>query len=1733
MTVHVLHAGDGYSYLTKQVASGDVTRAPGQSLSDYYLQNGNPPGVWVGAGLEALDVAGSVEEKQMQALFGEGLHPDAEAQIAATIAQGMTPAQALKDARLGRRFPVFKDVETDEYPQRLAAAYAEFALSHDRSPEAGEERDQLRWQVATQIVTERNEGRAPAEGDVAHYLATRGAEQRAAVAGYDLVFTPVKSVSTLWALADPAIREQISQAHAASWRAALDWIQSEGALTRVGAGGVGQIETKGLVAAAFDHLDSRTGDPNLHTHVAVSTKVQGADGQWRSLDGRVIHALGVAASERYNSLIEEELKARLGVRFVAEGREGKRPVREIAGVDKEVRTAFSQRRDQVEAAYTALLAEYRKQHGREAPRAVQFKLAQQATLETRQAKEGGVGLAQRLPQWRATAERVLGGRDGVEAMVTRALAGDPTTLSHESSESVESVDELADAVLTGLARNRSTWNTWHLQAEAERVVRASRRMQNAPAHVSARAVVAAVVDRAHAASVSLTPAELNSSPAEALTRSDGESIYRVHGSEIYTSGAVLAAEERLLTAAQSAGGLQVDEATFAQALAQVEAAKGRTLNPGQRALASHFASSGRRVAAGIGPAGTGKTTAMSAFARAVEAAGGRVVGLAPSAAAAAVLGEELEVAADTLHKLLDVHERAASSAGPDGRLPAGAVEEKYSLDERSVLLVDEAGMAGTPELAAVLELAERYGASVRLLGDPSQLAAVGAGGALRLIDHYVGAAHLEEVHRFLLADGKTINEAEARASLQLREGDATGLDYYVTNDRTRGGSREAMIEDVYAAWTADMAAGDSAIMVAATNDVVVELNARARRDRVIAGVVERQGVGLHDGGHAGTGDVVVTRRNDRRLRTGPSDFVKNGDLWRVARRHHDGALTVVHRDTKARTKLPAAYVAEWVELGYAATVHRVQGMTVDAAHLLVDESMTRNHLYTGATRGRYMNRLYAVTDAVLEVDLHHQPDPARAIRQTLEGVLARVDEAPAALQALVTEWNHAHSLAQLVPAYEDAYARLLEPTANQRLDEIVRHVLPRVTADAVMADPSYPQLRARLLEIERTEHRDIGAAIAAGIAADARPIEDARWPARALRARLGEPTAPPGASLPDWITHPPTLEPDPRTTETTETTDATEASDLVSAAIAAVVDVEQGTHLAAFSLVGPAQLPAEPGAEPVDQEVSENPDTSDAAAVVLTVERERAVAIATETWQWWQQQTEGSWTGEYLTRRSLEGACEHGYAPASWDALTTHLRELGYREDDMIAAGVTTRTRDGRTIDLFRDRLVMPIRDRAGQVVGFTARANPHVVDERAPKYINTPERDTFHKRELLHGWSADAATRLDAGARAVFVEGPLDVAAIATLGREDLVPLAPCGTALTDEQLDLVRGAGGDVGNAVFLFDSDKSGREATVRAWERLTPTEAATAAGARVYGAKDPGELVETGRASELDLALRYPGQLTHDVIDHVVATNTTPDLEVEQAIALTRHLAGALARLPENPETDVYVATVLAEHLAAETVHEILTQARTPAAATAGDLDEDTSTTATTIAVVVAPPERMVDPEVRAWLERHAELISNRLDALVADVEGPTPPAWSRRLYRPPADAKTLAVWQASVREIAAYRDRYAITGTDPLGPAPDRHEGVQDRAYQAAAAALTRITPPPQADTAPPSPTATAQEVQLEALRRQRELARIEAARQAEAARHAQEQVQTPTAPAPLPVHLRPPGPHHSGPRLGP
>ncbi|UUZ61841.1 AAA family ATPase [Nocardioides sp. B-3] len=165
------------------------------------------------------------------------------------------------------------------------------------------------------------------------------------------------------------------------------------------------------------------------------------------------------------------------------------------------------------------------------------------------------------------------------------------------------------------------------------------------------------------------------------------------------------------------------------------------------------------------------------------------------------------------------------------------------INPTTLVLIDEAGMAATTDLAAAIDYITSRGAQVRLIGDDRQLASVAAGGVLRDIAHQIGAVTLSEVHRFRNRDG-SINRAEAAATLALREGDASAIAFYADRGRIHVGDLGACADRAYAARAADVAAdrasSDSdSILIAPTRDLVAELNTRARNDR-IAGLDEKQ-----------------------------------------------------------------------------------------------------------------------------------------------------------------------------------------------------------------------------------------------------------------------------------------------------------------------------------------------------------------------------------------------------------------------------------------------------------------------------------------------------------------------------------------------------------------------------------------------------------------------------------------------------------------------------------------------------------------------------------------------------------------------------------------------------------------------------------------------------------------------------------------------------------------------------
>ena len=278
MSLHKLTAGSGYDYLTRQVAAQDTTEKGRVSLASYYTEWGETPGVWTGsgmAGIDGLDAGDLVTADQMHALFGLGLHPLA-GQRQDTLTGPEITGRALEwAARLGTPY---KTYSPDVSPFRLEVARRLAALNTAQGLPAGRPlplavRAGVRSEVGREFFRAEF-GRDPVDArELAGLIARLSRPRTTAVAGFDLTFSPVKSVSALWAVADPHTAAAVERAHQRAVADALSLIEREALFTRVGANGVRQVEVRGLVASAFTHRDSRAGDPDLHTHVAVANEL--------------------------------------------------------------------------------------------------------------------------------------------------------------------------------------------------------------------------------------------------------------------------------------------------------------------------------------------------------------------------------------------------------------------------------------------------------------------------------------------------------------------------------------------------------------------------------------------------------------------------------------------------------------------------------------------------------------------------------------------------------------------------------------------------------------------------------------------------------------------------------------------------------------------------------------------------------------------------------------------------------------------------------------------------------------------------------------------------------------------------------------------------------------------------------------------------------------------------------------------------------------------------------------------------------------------------------------------------------------------------------------------------------------------------------------------------------------------------------------------------------------------
>ena len=944
--------GSGYRYLMESVAVGDGTPRQSSNLTRYYAESGTPPGVFLGAGLAGLDEGRGVE--QGSAVTQEHLFN----------LLGMC-ADPITGKPLGRQ------------PNRAHLSFAKRVAQR------------IAAVPATLTHTERADQTARIEAEER----VKEGTFRMPVAGFDLTFSPSKSVSTAWALADRDTKEQIYACHRRAMEVVLTYGEREVFHSRSGTNGVVQEDIEGVVAAAFTHWDSRAGDPQLHDHVVVANRARSvSDGTWRTLDSRGLFKALVALSELHQGVLSDLLTAELGWGWDGRTRRHSEQLRfEVTGVSEALMAEFSQRSVAIEERKSELINQFALAHGRQPTSVEVLELRRRATLETRPVKEHR-SLAEMTASWRRRAEGYIG-VDQVSWVAGLAERND-LPLLHAGDLADGILDDAASVAVVHVAERRATFSRANVLAEVHRQLHGVR----FASPEDRIAVAERTADLALAQSLLISAPELHHTP-ERLRRADGTTRFRAKGHEVYTTTTLVEAEARLLEAGRQTDGPVVAVGTVAAVTAAALPGRDHAVAFDQAVAVEQIGTSGRELDVLVGPAGAGKSTTMAALRAAWEAehGAGSVLGLAPSAATAEVLATELGIDTENVAKWLYEHRQESGRLAnikelrshlrslPEfsrARRPlrqriiaAEAEVARWQLRPDQLVIVDEASLAGTFALDELVGAAATAGAKIVLVGDQGQLSSVEAGGMFAALvrDRAGFAPELTDVHRFH-------HTWEKRASVELREGSPDAVDAYEAHGRIQGGAREQMLDALYLAWKMDTKDGQTSLMIAGDLGTVSELNARARADRVAEGAVARVGVEVAGGETTGVGDLVVTRQNERRLCTGQG-WVRNGDRWTVTATEQGGSMTVQRANGTGTVVLPATYVAEHVELAYASTAHRAQGRTVDTAHAFVTSTTTREAVYVLATRGRESNRLY--------VDTHYDPDPQTAHDQATEPVTAK------------------------------------------------------------------------------------------------------------------------------------------------------------------------------------------------------------------------------------------------------------------------------------------------------------------------------------------------------------------------------------------------------------------------------------------------------------------------------------------------------------------------------------------------------------------------------------------------------------------------------------------------------------------------------------------------------------------------------------------------------------------------
>jgi conjugative relaxase-like TrwC/TraI family protein len=723
----------------------------------------------------------------------------------------------------------------------------------------------------------------------------RGKRVNERVQSFDHCFSSPKSVSLLAAGGGDPIRRQVAEARAEALDVGIGYLERHGIGVRRDHNGTDRHHVHtGVLAVAFEHRQSRAGDPQFHTHVLVQNAAHGPDGRWTALDSDRLYAQLMAADHLYLAAERAALTERLGVRWgPVDERSG---AAEIVGLDdRALIERFSKRSEQID--------HWLAEQGLSG-----IKASSAAAVATRQPKDHSESELSVYERWaRELAEQGVGERQ--LAAVCRGERGRPAT----AEEVGRVLEELADP--EGLTAEASTFT------RAEVVDALAKRLPVARSASEALSQAEAAADRFL---------------AERAVRVGRD---RRLGVERYSTPELLALERQLVDGAITRA--EQGCAVVRPGLVRQVLDRHATAGEDQVAMVHDLTQGGTGVALVVGRAGSGKTWTLGLAREAFELDGYQVLGTAPTGIATVGLAEEGFTEARTVDRLLL-------------DLKQGRVE----LDERTVLVVDEAAMVATRKLAPLLRHADRAGAKVVLVGDDRQFASIEAGGGFRALRLRLGASELT-VNR------RQVEAWEQRAIDDVRAGDLEqAIAAYAEHDRIRAfEARDDRDRALVSDWWQAHQAGEGPVIYAHRRAQVDQLNQVCQRLRAEAGQLGPERLAVGDRTFA-VGDLVVLGANAKD-RLG----VVNGTTAVIQELDVPGrAMTVriLEEDRPRTVRLPRWYLdaavrpgqSRRVDLAYARTDMRSQGRTERRALLALDGAEDMQAGYVQLTRSTDRTDLY-------------------------------------------------------------------------------------------------------------------------------------------------------------------------------------------------------------------------------------------------------------------------------------------------------------------------------------------------------------------------------------------------------------------------------------------------------------------------------------------------------------------------------------------------------------------------------------------------------------------------------------------------------------------------------------------------------------------------------------------------------------------------------------------------------